>query len=322
MITREHFDSFSWIDIDIDEVRDAEKIAMDYGIDPEVAAYALDKNELAHVEYNRKTGQLLLIYNVLKLIKEDNSFQTVPITFIAQDNRLISMSTKETDYIVRRLQALAQDNHDMSLYDFLFSSLVEISTPYFSVIEKLTHERQVINQQLRAKTTKQGLLALSDIETGNVFLASACRQNAVSIERIKNQSLYFHLNDEEKEQLDDALVEAKQLVEMTEMTSEILAQLTATYNNILNNDLNDTMTMLTIVSLLMTIPSVVTGFFGINVPLPTVFTESKYGWILVILLSVFLWMVMSKMLTYMMGQSFLMSFKQFFKMAFKGRRKS
>ncbi|WP_438838612.1 magnesium transporter CorA family protein [Streptococcus pluranimalium] len=207
----------------------------------------------------------------------------------------------------------------MSLYDFLFSSLVEISTPYFSVIEKLTHERQVINQQLRAKTTKLGILALSDIETGNVFFASACRQNAVSIERIKNQSLYFHLSEEEKEQLDDALVEAKQLVEMT---SEVLAQLTATYNNILNNDLNDTMTMLTIVSLLMTIPSVVTGFFGINVPLPIVFTQSKYGWILVILLSVCLWMVMSKMLTYMMGQSFLMSFKQFFKMAFKGRRKS
>lgn len=81
------------------------------------------------------------------------------------------------------------------------------------------------------------------------------------------------------------------------------------------------MTMLTIVSLLMTIPSIVTGFFGINVPLPKVFTDSPYGWILVILLSMFLWMVMSKILTYMMGQSFLMSFKQFFRMAFKSKRR-
>ncbi|MFV8115496.1 magnesium transporter CorA family protein [Streptococcus pluranimalium] len=321
MITREHFQTFSWIDIDIDEVRDAEKIALDFGIDPEVAAYALDKNELAHVEYNRKTGQLILIYHVLKLTKEDNSFQTIPLTFIAQGDRLISMSTKDTDYIVRRLQGIAEDNRDMSLYDFLFSGLIEIANPYFSVIEKLTHERQVINQQLRAKTTKQGLLALSDIETGNVFLLSASRQNAVIIERLKNQSLYFHLSESEKELLDDALVEANQLVEMTKLTSEILEQLTATYNNILNNDLNDTMTMLTIVSLLMTIPSIVTGFFGINVPLPKVFTDSPYGWILVILLSMFLWMVMSKILTYMMGQSFLMSFKQFFRMAFKTKRR-
>ncbi|MDY3023932.1 magnesium transporter CorA family protein [Streptococcus pluranimalium] len=321
MITREHFQTFSWIDIDIDEVRDAEKIALDFGIDPEVAAYALDKNELAHVEYNRKTGQLILIYHVLKLTKEDNSFQTIPLTFIAQGDRLISMSTKDTDYIVRRLQGIAEDNRDMSLYDFLFSGLIEIANPYFSVIEKLTHERQVINQQLRAKTTKQGLLALSDIETGNVFLLSASRQNAVIIERLKNQSLYFHLSESEKELLDDALVEANQLVEMTKLTSEILEQLTATYNNILNNDLNDTMTMLTIVSLLMTIPSIVTGFFGINVPLPKVFTDSPYGWILVILLSMFLWMVMSKILTYMMGQSFLMSFKQFFRMAFKSKRR-
>lgn len=321
MITREHFQTFSWIDIDIDEVRDAEKITLDFGIDPEVAAYALDKNELAHVEYNHKTGQLILIYHVLKLTKEDNSFQTIPLTFIAQGDRLISMSTKDTDYIVRRLQGIAEDNRDMSLYDFLFSGLIEIANPYFSVIEKLTHERQVINQQLRAKTTKQGLLALSDIETGNVFLLSASRQNAVIIERLKNQSLYFHLSESEKELLDDALVEANQLVEMTKLTSEILEQLTATYNNILNNDLNDTMTMLTIVSLLMTIPSIVTGFFGINVPLPKVFTDSPYGWILVILLSMFLWMVMSKILTYMMGQSFLMSFKHFFRMAFKSKRR-
>lgn len=62
-----------------------------------------------------------------------------------------------------------------------------------------------------------------DIEIGNVFLVSSCRQNAVSIERIKNQSLYFQLDEKEKEQLDDALVESKQLVEMTEMMSEILA---------------------------------------------------------------------------------------------------
>lgn len=165
------------------------------------------------------------------------------------------------------------------------------------------------------------MLALSDIETGNVFLLSASRQNAVIIERLKNQSLYFHLSESEKELLDDALVEANQLVEMTKMTSEILEQLTATYNNILNNDLNDTMTMLTIVSLLMTIPSIVTGFFGINVPLPKVFTDSPYGWMLVILLSIFLWMVMSKILTYMMGQSFLTSFKQFFRMPFKSKRR-
>ncbi|MFW5458646.1 CorA family divalent cation transporter [Streptococcus hyovaginalis] len=81
-------------------MRDAEKIALDFGIDPEVATYALDKNELAHVEYNRKTGQLILIYHVLKLTKEDNSFQTIPLTFIAQGDRLISMSTKDTDYMV------------------------------------------------------------------------------------------------------------------------------------------------------------------------------------------------------------------------------
>lgn len=89
------------------------------------------------------------------------------------------------------------------------------------------------------------------------------------------------------------------------MTLEILEKLTVIHNNILNNDLNDTMPLLTVVSLLMTIPSIVTGFFGVNVPVPTFFTDSPYGWVLVILLSVFLWILMFfRIMTYMMGQSF------------------
>ena len=93
-----------------------------------------------------------------------------------------------------------------------------------------------------------------------------------------------------REQFDDAMIEAHQLASMTDLTSQILQQLSASYNNILNNNLNDNLTTLTIISVLV----VVTGFFGMNVPLPL--TDELHAWIYISLASAGLWIVLSLVL--------------------------
>ena len=102
------------------------------------------------------------------------------------------------------------------------------------------------------------------------------------------------MDEIEKEQFDDAMIEAHQLVSMTDLISQVLQQLSGSYNNILNNNLNDNLTTLTIISVLLAVLAVITGFFGMNVPLP--FMEDKYAWIYITLASVVLWLVLSHFL--------------------------
>ena len=82
--------------------------------------------------------------------------------------------------------------------------------------------------------------------------------------------------------MEDNIIEANQLVAMTELHLQILHQIANTYNNVLNNNLNDTMKFLTGISILMTIPDIVTGFFGMNVQIP--FTEFRHGWAIILLI--------------------------------------
>ena len=93
-----------------------------------------------------------------------------------------------------------------------------------------------------------------------VYLVSAANQNTLLLEQIKSKQLYKNFIEEEKEQLEDALIEAKQLSGMTQINAQVLQQLSSTYNNILNNNLNDNMTTLTIVSILLATLAVITGF--------------------------------------------------------------
>ena len=93
----------------------------------------------------------------------------------------------------------------------------------------------------------------SDLETGMVYLVAAAKQNRMLLEHIKAHVIYRRMNDVEKEQFDDAMIEARQLVSMTELISNVLQQLSGSYNNILNNNLNDNLTTLTIFEALLAV---------------------------------------------------------------------
>lgn len=292
---------FSLYMANADNAKDILYLKHQLAIDSEILTYAADKNELSHLEYDRDDKTLLLIYNVLDISKQDFHYQTVPITFFVYDNNLITIYKDKSAYIVKQMEVMLDKNEGISLYQFLFTVLYLVSKNFFPTVDNLNLERNRLNNLLRERTSKKELLQLSDLETGLVYIVSASKQNVLLIEQLKSNRLYLGITENEEEQLDDALIEAKQLVEMSQLSAQILAQLEGTYNNVLNNELNDTMKILTLLSILLTIPSIVTGFFGINVPLPTVLTHSPIGWIMVIGISIILWFIMAFILHLMMN---------------------
>lgn len=108
-----------------------------------------------------------------------------------------------------------QRRPDISIYKFLFMSLFLIAEAYFLYLEEMDKSTSQLNRRLRQRTTKKDLLGLSDIETGMVYLVSASNQNVILLEQLKGQAFYKQLNNIEKEQLEDSLIEACQLSSMT-----------------------------------------------------------------------------------------------------------
>lgn len=288
----------SWITVNIDQltVDKTEKLLEKLDMDEETLGYALDKKERAHVEFTSETQTLTLVYNALNPNKEENHFTTLPVTFTVKGNKMITFYSKETEYVIEQMNEILTSNKELSIYQFLFTGLFIISESYFPFIEKMDKSKDEINRKLREKTNKKDLFALSDIETGVVYLVSAANQNTLLLEQIKSKSLYRILTEGEKEQLEDALIEAKQLSGMTQINAQVLQQLSSTYNNILNNNLNDNMTTLTIVSILLATLAVITGFFGMNVPLPL--THEHDAWIIIIIFAVVVWFLYAAILRY------------------------
>ncbi|KAF1301011.1 magnesium transporter CorA family protein [Enterococcus sp. JM9B] len=279
-----------WIHVNQQDTAEIRKLQSQYQISDEMLRYSLDKNERARVEYDSEESAFLLVFNVPHQEKEDNHYEASPMTFIIKENCVFSFASEQTDYIQPLMASILQKMPEQSQFNFLFHTLFLIADAFFPLIEEVNGQRVRLNKRLREKTTNKNLLELSDLEVGLVYLVTATKQNAVLLQQIKALSFFRQLNATEQEQLDDALIEAQQAVEMTQLASQVLEQLSGAYNNLLNNNLNDTMKFLTLWSLMLTVPTIVTGFFGMNMPLP--FSKSAFGWGIVVLISLFLaiWM--------------------------------
>ena len=167
----------TWIDLDVDKIKNMEDLSDIYGLDKETIEYALDRNERAHMDYNRETETATFIYNVLDLEKDKEYYEAIPMTFIVERQRMITISNHKNAYVIDQMSAYLDSHESLSIYKFLFAGLEIISNAYYPVIEEMDKSKDEISALLRQTTTKKNLFALSDLETGMVYLTAAAKQN-------------------------------------------------------------------------------------------------------------------------------------------------
>lgn len=277
---------YYWRVVDVSNIADVETLETKFDLTEEMAEYVLDSNERARVEYDEKN--LLVVIHVPAFTQNNGHYETRSIKFFVDSESIFMFVTYDTNYIVPLIEKYIQSEEASSPMMLLFLSLFVISDSFLPILDKLNEERLHLNRRLRMNTNDKGIWDLSDLEVGLIYLGAATRQNVVAIRQMRITSAIKKCNEAEKEELEDAYIEAKQASDMAEMATSIVEQMSGMYNNLINIKLNETMRIMTIWSLLMTIPTVISGFFGMNVDLPLAKVEG--GWIIItVITAVLLW---------------------------------
>ena len=277
---------YYWRVVDVSNIADVETLETKFDLTEEMAEYVLDSNERARVEYDGKN--LLVVIHVPAFTQNNGHYETRSIKFFVDSESIFMFVTYDTNYIVPLIEKYIQSEEASSPMMLLFLSLFVISDSFLPILDKLNEERLHLNRRLRMNTNDKGIWDLSDLEVGLIYLGAATRQNVVAIRQMRITSAIKKCSEAEKEELEDAYIEAKQASDMAEMATSIVEQMSGMYNNLINIKLNETMRIMTIWSLLMTIPTVISGFFGMNVDLPLAKVEG--GWIIItVITAVLLW---------------------------------
>ncbi|RSU00906.1 hypothetical protein CBF32_09865 [Vagococcus fluvialis] len=293
MLVKHHINaSLNWIETRKLNEREKNTLLDEYKISDEVLEYVLDTYEQSNYIHEPEDEQELVILHMPAKSQENNRYTTKPIAFLIKDNNLFTFNESN----------LSLMNHDMNKetgqeridtpVSFMLEKIYFLMSSYFPVLREVTRQRHVLDDMLTKKLTNKELVKLAYLQQSLTFILNAAESNVEALTILEKSKFGKELSDVEKERLEDALIEAEQIVHMAELEAKIVDKIAKIFDSIMNNNLNDTMKFLTVWSLAIAIPTLITGFFGMNINLPKV--DKVYGWIQLTILSVVLvaWLIL------------------------------
>ncbi|WP_099974785.1 magnesium transporter CorA family protein [Lactobacillus terrae] len=269
-----------------------------YKLTDEIIEYVSDKNERARTEFDEHNRSWLIVYNIQRDRSKNKTFKpTIPISFVIKDNKIFCFTIKYSEYIddyILRADNHYPVDHDNRHWSMIFYVMDLVSSDFEDSINDFNIERNRIQKHLNSKkTTDEEILNLAKLEDAIIYLSTAISGNQFVVSQLfatsDNVNSHMELTKITRELLNDSLIEINQVKEQASICSDIIGRTTNTYNNILNNQTNTSMRILTIYTILLSIPTIVSGFYGMNMFLPI--ADKKSSWIISLIITLVIMVV-------------------------------
>ena len=273
----------SWINVVNPDSDDLQIVSMVTEIPTDVLKMALDTEERSRVEI--EDDYVFVVINI-PIILETDSYDTLPLGVFITPDFIVTVCLQETDV----MKAFTQNKYPLfytfKKTRFLFQILFRTATLFLRYLQQINHRTDDIESILRHSMRNREFFMLLELQKSLTFFASALRGNGAVMEKLlrlrRNQSLHhlLKLYEEDEDLLEDVIIENKQAIEMVEMYSNILMNMSDTFASIISNNLNIVMKFLASITIILSVPTTIFSLWGVNVPLP--FQENDWGFFLVI----------------------------------------
>ena len=273
----------SWINVVNPDSDDLQIVSMVTEIPTDVLKMALDTEERSRVEI--EDDYVFVVINI-PIILETDSYDTLPLGVFITPDFIVTVCLQETDV----MKAFTQNKYPLfytfKKTRFLFQILFRTATLFLRYLQQINHRTDDIESILRHSMRNREFFMLLELQKSLTFFATALRGNGAVMEKLlrlrRNQSLHhlLKLYEEDEDLLEDVIIENKQAIEMVEMYSNILMNMSDTFASIISNNLNIVMKFLASITIILSVPTTIFSLWGVNVPLP--FQENEWGFFLVI----------------------------------------
>ena len=162
-----------------------------------------------------------------------------------------------------------------------------------NLLKTINRETEIAEKELRQTRKNKSLLRLLSLEKSLVYFTTSLKANEVVMERM-NRGKVIKLYEEDEDLLEDVLIENKQAMEMSKIYSDILSGVMDAYSSIISNNLNGVMKILTAITIIISVPTMISSFWGMNVRVPM--QDNPLGFAIIIVASVLIGIIVTLVL--------------------------
>ena len=270
-----------WVCMTKPTVDETKLIAEDFEIDLADVRAALDDEESSRVEV--EDGYTLILVDIpsIEMRNEREAYTTIPLGIILVKDILITVCAEDTPVLDAFIESKVKEFSTKKRMRFMYRILYRNCMTYQYYLRVMDRRRNLIEQRIQDETEDADLIDLHELESNLVYFATSLRANGVVLDKLARYSSIKQY-PEDQELLDDVMVENKQAIEMTGIYRDIISGTRELMTTIINNRLNNIMKFLAAITIVMAIPTIISGIYGMNVSgkwMPL--AETPYGFYIV-----------------------------------------
>ena len=283
----------NWINMIAPSDDEIKTVCENIKIQEDFIRYALDPEERARIDYEEDDGTTLILADVPIIEKDEDQkeYSTIPVGFIiVRDEYFITVSLMENQ-VIRRMNPMK--NKSVATYKksrLVLQCLYVNSEIYLNLLKKINRETEIAEKELRQTRKNKSLLRLLSLEKSLVYFTTSLKANEVVMERM-NRDKVIKLYEEDEDLLEDVLIENKQAMEMSKIYSDILSGVMDAYSSIISNNLNGVMKILTAITIIISVPTMISSFWGMNVKVPM--QDNPWGFAIILIASILIGIIVT-----------------------------
>ena len=265
----------SWINVIDPSDEEIGELVAKYGLDDSLIIDALDPHEMPRIEVSDKK---LYIFTRYAFETRKKFISTYPVLIVKDEDYIYTVCKDICPYT----ESFAQNLYNFTTTQktkFLLQIIGAINEGYGMYLTKLNRQIKAVSTKLE-KITNEDIAKFVEFEkTLNDFISALIPANLI-FERIMNQR-YLKLYEEDEDLIIDLSLSNSQIIEITKGAIRNIINIREAYTTIISNNLNKTMKALTSITVILTIPTMIYSFFGMNIPLP--FERNPLGFVVITL---------------------------------------
>ena len=241
-----------------------------------------DTDERSRYDYDERWLMIILRIPHLKNITSRSPYTTIPLGVLIKDDKIITVCNQETKMMVDFINHQQRRGEGfIDATDLVFRLFLSASVWYLKYLKQVNGLIEKAKRNLDHNIDNKDLTSLSRLQDSLTYFATSIRGNETLLSKLKFR---LPVDDLDAELIEDVNIEMQQAREMTAIYANILDSTMGTYANLINNNMNRVMRLLTSLNMIIMLPTLVASLFGMN--LVNGMEQSNWGFLVAIVISV------------------------------------
>ncbi len=253
-----------WINVVQPSAHETLRLTKEFMLPEDAVRDILDTDERPRLETDE--GWTLIIMRIpVETTRNGVPFQTIPLGIFTSENFVLTLCSQNNLILpFDRLSPFREVKPITDNYNFILRLFLRSGNLYLNYLKQINKQTSVIEQDLEQSIKNRELIELLRIEKCLVYFITSIKANDIVLSKIKKfKKITSEINED---LLEDVMIENKQALDMAQIYSDILSGMMDAFASVISNNLNVVMKQLTLISIILMIPTLVASIFGMNVP--------------------------------------------------------